>query len=77
MKIALTLAPWLLGGLLALGFAATPHAHADTWTVDGVDYPACVLEDGSDAVSLPCVWTDPDSGSQWLTFAAYSLPIQR
>lgn len=48
-----------------------------TWTVDGIDYPACALEDGSDSASLPCVWTDPDTGGQWLTFADYSLPITR
>lgn len=46
-----------------------------TWTVDGIDYPACQLEDGSDSASLPCVWTDPDTGNQWLTFADRSLPI--
>jgi hypothetical protein len=56
--------------LLAAILIGTP-----SWTVDGVDYPACVYEDGSDSASLPCVWTDPDTGRQWLTFADRSLPI--
>lgn len=73
-KFIFTVTPWLFGALMFAGLASMPHAHADTLTVDGVGYPACALEDGSDAASLPCVWTDPDTGDQWLTFADYSLP---
>ena len=46
-----------------------------TTTVDGVDYPVCYEEDGSDLPPelLPCVWTN--DGRSWLTFGDYSLPI--
>jgi len=56
---------------LALGLLMSPHgvAHADTVnltaveateTVDGVDYPVCHTEDGSDLDPslLPCIWTN-------------------
>lgn len=46
-------------------------------TVDGVDRPACSMEDGSDAAVLPCVWADPDTGTDYLTFSDHSVRIER
>lgn len=71
----------LVGCIFGLGLAigiliGTPSAHAGTWTVDGIDYPACVEEDGSGGPT-PCVWTDPDTGRQYLTYPEFSVPIQR
>src|SRR5262245_19262377 len=39
-------------------------------SVDGLEYPVCHMEDGSDlpADQLPCVWTSPNSGDSWLTY---------
>ena len=62
--------------LLAAFLIGTPPAQAqELWEVDGVLYPACYLEDGSDSPTLPCVWTSPDDGRQWLTFEDYSVRI--
>lgn len=58
--------------ILAAILIGTPPSQ--TWTVDGIDYPACVEEDGSGG-PMPCVWTDPDTGRQWFTLPDRSLPI--
>jgi hypothetical protein len=49
---------------------------SSTWTVDGVDYPQCVNEDGS-GTTTPCVWIDPDTGDHYLTYPDYSIRIAR
>lgn len=57
----------------ALGLTA-PMAHADTATVDGVDYPLCAVEDCSDQPGQVGIWTDK-SGEQWLSLGEHSLHI--
>lgn len=39
------------------------------------DLPVCAYEDGSDALSLPCVWTDTDTGNAYLTYADRSYLV--
>jgi hypothetical protein len=62
--------------LLAVLIALAP-APSITVTVDGIDRPVCYEEDGSDSATLPCVWTDPDTHTDYLTFADYSVRIER
>jgi hypothetical protein len=67
------------GAVAAFGFAAMPHAvaHADTVNLSQLEdidsLPVCQLEDGSDAASLPCLWTN--DGNAWLTYADHSVLV--
>jgi hypothetical protein len=61
---------------LALGLAVAPHADdvinlTDLPNLDAL--PTCQMEDGSDAASLPCVWTN--DGTAWLTYDDHSVLI--
>lgn len=82
--LAVITAKTVLGSTLALGLLLTPHAtaHADETvnlselpTIDSM--PVCGQEDGSDidTALLPCVWTDTDTGNDWLTYADRSFLI--
>jgi hypothetical protein len=76
--VTLLAAKTTLGGTLALGLLLAPHGTARpsvTTTVDGVDYPVCVVEDCSDQPGQIGVWIDPTDGGRWLSVGEYSLPI--
>lgn len=50
---------------------------SSTATVDGVDYPVCSEEDCSDQPGQVGIWTDPDTGTQWLSLGEQSYRIER
>jgi hypothetical protein len=64
--LAVSLVPVTMAGFLVLGHAQAAPPTA-TWTVDGVDYPQCVMEDCSDVAGQVGVWIDPDTGDHWLS----------
>src|SRR5262245_367707 len=57
--------------LAAAVIALSPVNLTDVPNIDSL--PTCALEDGSDAASLPCVWTN--DGNTWLTYADHSVLI--
>jgi hypothetical protein len=78
---ALAATLWLFGGLLGLGFG-TAHAHAGpgvinltTMTVDGTDYPVCVMEDCSDQPGQVGLWLDQDTGNWYLSVGETSYLV--
>lgn len=74
----LTLATVLVTNAL-VGAIGSPPATAEptaTATVDGVDYPLCVVEDCSDQPGQIGIWTNGD-GEQWLSLGESSIHITR
>lgn len=67
----------LLGAMMALGAGiagmGTARADTTTVTVDGTDYPVCVMEDCSDVANQTGVWFN--DGNAWLIVGDATYPI--
>jgi hypothetical protein len=63
--------------LAAAVIALAPQSPADTINLSELpqidSLPVCQMEDGSDAATLPCVWSN--DGNAWLTYADHSVLI--
>jgi hypothetical protein len=66
--IAATL--WLLSAVLGIA-----SAKADVMTVDGTDYPVCVMEDCSDQPGQVGLWLDQDTGNWYLSVGETSYLV--
>ncbi|QGJ90230.1 hypothetical protein PBI_SHEAKEIRA_85 [Mycobacterium phage SheaKeira] len=64
-------------GAMALADPEASASPGDLVTVDGSTFPLCAEEDCSDQPNQIGVWTDPDTGNQWLSLGERSYPIER